>query len=356
MQNLFIKELGIKYLSECLNRYNGNTGFVLLYLCLVIFIVYKWFSIKKQSSKCDSNADIIDNSLDNANNEFNICKSNNDEYKQLRMELLTFVPLTIIMVITVFNPVFPVILAKFTDVSNEYYRFFWIVPVIILIPYMFTKLASKVFRLDDRALNEGDNADKGESIDNISEKKDLSKNLIVLFIIAVLFASSIVYIREFKIAENIYKVPDELIDVVEIIHNDSEYEYAKAYFDYEYNMMVRQYDPKMLLTIDRENYIFAATNDYSTDEIYDNEHPEYRILAALFRYQPVDNDTLKEGFDLTGTEYIVLQNGSTNIQRLLSIGLTEVAVTESHTILKYSLLERKPFELVDYSEVYENGW
>lgn len=317
MQNLFIKELGIKYLSECLNRYNATTGFVLLYICLVLFIIARGYIFKRNNMSAEAETD--------------------------KLEKLTFVPITIIMIITVFNPVFPVILAKFTDVSNEYYRFFWIAPVIVLVPYMLTKLISKVFNAD-------------EEHDEKTENKGTYKALLCLFVVAILFASSAVYIKEFKLAENIYKIPDELIDVVNIIHNDSDDEYTKAYFDYEYNMMVRQYDPKMLLTIDRENYIFAATNDYSTDEIYDNEHPEYRILAALFRYQPVDNDALKEGFDLTGTEYIVLRNGSTNIERLLSIGLDEVAKTETYTVLKYSLLEKKPFELVDYSEVYENGW
>lgn len=292
MQNLFIKELGIKYLAECLKNYNADTGYLLLFLCLIIFV----------------------------------CIKGNERDKKI------FMPLSIIMAITVFNPVFPVVLTKFTDVSNEYYRFFWIAPVIVLVPYIFTKLV----------------------LITIEDKKN--KGLLIMFIIAMIFASSTRYFKEFKFAENIYKIPDELIEITEIIHNDSEDEYPKAFFDYEYNMMVRQYDPKMLLTIDREDYIYAATNDYTTDMIYDNEHPQYRILASLFRYQPMENKTLMDGFDMTGTEYIVLRKGSTNIDRLLIMGLTKVADTDTYTILKYSLKDKVPFELVDYSEVYENGW
>lgn len=309
MQNLFIKELGIKYLLECLNRYNAGTGYLLLFLCLIIFLFIKGNELEKK----------------------------------------IFMPLGVIMAVTVFNPVFPVILSKFTDVSNEYYRFFWIAPVIVLVPYMMAKVI--IYIIDNYKLL------KDSPDENIKEKK--IENVyapVILMILVLLFASNSAYFKEFKIAENIYKIPDELINITEIIHEDSEDEYPKAFFDYEYNMMVRQYDPKMLLTIDREDYIYAAANDYTTDMIYDNEHPQYRILAYLFRYQPMENKTLLDGLDMTSTEYVVIPKGSTNIEKLLNMGLTQIAETETHTILKYELKDKKPFELVDYSEVYENGW
>lgn len=295
MQNLFIKELSFKYLSECLSRYNGSTGYLLLFLCLVVYL----------------------------------CIKGNDSEKKI------FIPLSATMTVTVFNPVFPVILTKFTDVSNEYYRFFWIAPVIILVPYVMTKII----------MNGMNNGLKGTGL-----------IAIVMMVAVLLISSGGLYFKEFSFAENIYKVPNELIEITEIIHNDSEDEYPKAFFEYEYNMMVRQYDPKMILTIDREDYIYAAINDYTSDMIYDEEHPQYRILAYLFRYQPMENKTLLDGLDMTNTEYVVLTTGSTNIEKLLKMGLRQVAVTDTHTILKYDLKEKSHFELVDYSEVYENGW
>ena len=288
MQNLYIKELGIKYLYECLKRFNGSTGYLLLFFLLCIFLYFK----------------------------------GNENEKKI------FIPLAVIMAVTVYNPIFPVIIAKFTDVSNEYYRFFWITPVIVLVPYMITKFILYIN----------------------------SKLYIVLGIVIILFCSSFVYKDGFKVAENIYKVPDELIEISEIIHEDSEDEYPKAFMDYEYNMMMRQYDPKILLTIDREDYLYAANQDYTTDMIYDKEKPQYRILAALARYQAFEMKTLLDGFDMTNTEYIVLETGSTMIDRLLNEGLTKVAETETRTVLKYNLKEKKPFELVDYSEVFANGW
>lgn len=295
MQNLFIKELTFKYLSECLSRYNGGTGYLLLFFCLVLFI----------------------------------CIKGNESEKKI------FIPLSAIMFVTVFNPIFPVILTKFTDVSNEYYRFFWIAPVVVLVPYVMTKII----------LNFVENG-----------FKNTNKIEIVIMIAILLFSSSNLFFKEFKVAENVYKIPNELIEITEIIHNDSSDEYPKAFFEYEYNMMVRQYDPKMLLTIDREDYIYAASNDYTSNMIYDMEHPQYRLLAFLFRYQPIESLVFLDGLDMTNTEYIVLTTGSINIDKLLRMGLIKVAETKTHTILKYDLKDKQHFELVDYSEVYENGW
>lgn len=296
MQNLYIRELGIKYLHECLNRFNGSTGYLLLFFLLCVFLYFK----------------------------------GSEKEKKL------FVPVAVIMGITVYNPLFPVIISKVTDVSNEYYRFFWITPVIVLVPYMITKFILFIF-------------DK--------ENNDTNKKLyLVLGIVVIIFCSSFVYKDGFKIAENIYKMPNELIEISEIIHADSNDEYPKAFMDYEYNMMMRQYDPKMLLTIDREDYLYAVSRDYSTDMIYDKEKPQYRILAFLARGQVFETKTVLDGFDMTGTEYIVLETGNQAIDRLLNAGLSKVAETENRTILKYELKDKKPFELVDYSEVYANGW
>ena len=143
MQNLYIRELGIKYLHECLNRFNGSTGYLLLFFLLCVFLYFK----------------------------------GSEKEKKL------FVPVAVIMGITVYNPLFPVIIAKVTDVSNEYYRFFWITPVIVLVPYMITKFILFIF-------------DK--------ENNDTNKKLyLVLGIVVIIFCSSFVYKDGFKIAENI---------------------------------------------------------------------------------------------------------------------------------------------------------
>lgn len=293
MQDVFVETNKIAYLRECLARYNGSTGYLVLYFAALIFILIKGTEKEKK----------------------------------------IFIPMSVLMLITVYNPLFPHILCLFADINSEYYRFFWMSPVIILVPYVLTKMV--IYLKEDKIQNK--------------------KTVIVLAILILACSSKSVFTSGIKIPENRFKMPNELIEISEIIHNDSENEYSKAFFEFEYNMQIRQYDGKMLLTIDREDYIYAMSNEYTQEMIDSDEFPQYRILAALFRYQDVDIDRLLEAFESTKTEYIVLTTGSTMIPALLDAGLTEVAKTKGHTILKYNIIDNTPFELIDYSDVYRQG-
>lgn len=298
MVNVNIKSDGIKYLFLCLSKYMGNTAYVLLFFGLLIFILIY----------------------------------GNEKEKKM------FIPIGITMVLTVYNPLFPVILGKITDISSEYYRFFWIAPILFLVPYCITKL---VLVLSDENISDG-----------IKKSRPVVCALILL---VICISSDFLYKDGIDIAENIYKVPDELIEISEIIHKDCPDEYPKAFLEYEYNMQMRQYDPKMLLTIDREDYINAVTEEIPSEKVYDDYAPQYRILAAIVRGQQVETPNLLDGFELSKTEYVVLSKGNVFINRLEVAGLSVVAETENHIILKYHLNERKPFELVDYSDIYEKG-
>ena len=120
-------------------------------------------------------------------------------------------------------------------------------------------------------------------------------------------------------------------------------------------MQMRQYDAKMLLTIDREDYLYAVSNEYTTEMIDSDEFPQYRLLAGLIRYQNVEPEKIVEGLKLTNTEYVVLTTGSTMIPALKEEGLTEVKKTKGHTILKLDSEEIENIELIDYSNVYKEG-
>ena len=293
MQDVFVSTDKIAYLRECLIRYNGSTGYLVLYFAALIYILIKGTEKEKR----------------------------------------IFVPMSLLMIITVYNPLFPHILCIFADINSEYYRFFWMTPVIVLVPYVLTKLIISL---------------KEDEIKN-------KKSVIVITILVLAVSSKSVFASGMKLPENRFKIPNELIEISEIIHDDSNNEYSKAFFEFEYNMQIRQYDGKMLLAIDREDYLYAISNEYTQEMIDSDEFPQYRMLAALFRYQNVDVNRLIDAFESTKTEYIVLTTGSTMIPTLMDAGLKEVAVTDSHTILKYDLSDDTPFELIDYSDVYRQG-
>lgn len=287
MQSINVFENGIRYLSECLGLYLGGTAYMVLFAVAALYIIFR----------------------------------GNDEEKEI------FLPMTAILLLTVYNPITPVIIDKFFDISSEYYRFFWITPVIITVPFVISKIIAQFGKKKDRALA-------------------------IIFVILLLGISGrFVYENGIDLAENIYKIPDELIEISEIIHQDCDKEYPKAFFEYEYNMEIRQYDPKMLLTIDREEYIYAVNYSYTDEMILDDETPNNRLLAAFVRNQDVSPEAINAALEMTGTEYVVLTKGNPKMMLLQKAGLSLVGDTATHCIYRYSAQEPYVYELIDYTGV-----
>ena len=155
MQGVSVAELGIKYLGEVISRFNGGCIYLAIYFACIIFL----------------------------------CIRGNKRDRKI------FVPMTILLIVTVYNPLFPLILSKFADINSEYYRFFWMTPVIVLVPLVATKLITEL----------------------VKEKS--KSNTWALIIIAFIFVSSSVFMYKNGIvfAENMYKIPNELIKISEIL-------------------------------------------------------------------------------------------------------------------------------------------
>ncbi len=288
MTVLNVVEQGFYYLRACLDLYTDHCAFIVLFFLGALLL----------------------------------CVTGTEKERRI------FLPGTILLLLTVYNPLSPVLLMRFFDVNSEYYRFFWITPVVVLLPYLAVK--------------------------TILSAKTLEARVALGILIAVLFCFSgrFLYADGYEKADNLYKMPDELIRISELIHEDSDAEYPKAFLEFEYNMQMRQYDPKILLTIDREEYLFAASSDYSQEMIEDPDHPQNRLLACLVKNQDVDADALLEALEQTHTEYVVLSKNSPKGKLLKEAGLREIADTQDRVIYKYDLREPYRFELVDYSGVY----
>ncbi len=286
MQGVNVFENGIGYLLKTLGMYTSGTGFFAMYLIGVLTVLVAG---KKRD-------------------------------RQL------FLPQAVMLLVTVYNPLTPLILDRIFDVSGEYYRLFWIAPVIILVPYVCAMMMTR-------------------------ENKGWENVIFAVLIIAMfIVGGNYVYAKGYDAAENIYKIPDELIGISDIIHRDSDTEYVRAFFEYEYNMEIRQYDPKMLLPVDREDYIYAVNYSYTDEMLSDEGKPSDRLLALLVRNQKISKDDLTEALEATDTSYVVLSKGHPQAAFIRSAGLYELAETQTHIIYKYDLEDPYEYSLVDYSD------
>lgn len=287
MQGVNVYENGIGYLARCLGLYSSGCAFLVLYVLGIMYLLVKGTKKEKE----------------------------------------VFIPSAVLLILTVYNPLFPIVLDKIFDVSSEYYRFLWITPVVVLIPFVVTKL-----------------------INEAGSRRE--KTVVIAFLaVAGILSGYFIYDTGVNVADNVYKIPDELIEISEIIHEDDAGEYTKAYFEYDYNMEIRQYDPKMMLTIDREEYIYAVSYSYTDEMIQDVNTPTNAILALLTRNQNVDMDTFVNALEATKTKYVVLTKGHPQTGFVQKAGLELVADTATHNIFKYDIKGPSNYELIDYTGV-----
>ncbi|MBR5376776.1 MAG: hypothetical protein IK139_05805 [Lachnospiraceae bacterium] len=290
MQTLNVNDAGFSYIFRCIGYYGEGTIYLLLYLVSLGLIAVKGG----------------------------------------KRERLIFLPQAVTALLTVFNPVFPVVLNRFFDVNKEYYRFLWMLPVITAVSFAAVNVVS-----------------------------DLSKNavrgVISSLILVCIFASAgnFIYENGYGRIENIYQMPGELLQVCDIIHRDSDAAYPKAMAEYDYSMQIRQYDASILLACDREQYIDAVTKGVDPEVIHSDENYESRLLAVVGCGVRIDAQSFLEGLEKTGTQYVILTKNSDIADFCEEAGLKRIGESANRAVFRYDLKEKKDFELADYSDVWE---
>ena len=149
--------------------------------------------------------------------------------------------------------------AAFDDGSDTYYRLLWLVPMYVVIGYAACKL---IFSL---------------------------KNLVwqrvglVAALVIVMLSGSIVYANQYmSVAENLYHIPQDVIDVCDVIAPKDGGPRVRAVFPSELVHFVRQYDTNILMPYGREmiasqwDYYNAVHEAYEKPEVINAEE----LLAA----------------------------------------------------------------------------
>lgn len=296
MSTLSVAEKGIAYLLLCLQKYSEGCSYILMYAAALLFVL--------------------------------LCGKREDRK--------VFLPQALMLMLTVFNPLFPMILNRIFDVNNEYYRFFWIAPVVILVAYVFADITDR---------------QKGAA----------------LWITGLFFAAVIICGGKFLYADgyikspNIYKMPTEVPEIAEMIHEDADgrYEgdyYPRACFEFDYEMCLRQYDASIMMTADREAYLNAISGGLTNEEILSDENYYNRVLAVVALGQQLPPSEFKKGLENTGTEYVCISSVNEDLCRYLekNVELRKVGETANHTLYHYELKDNEGWTLPDYSDVWEN--
>ncbi|MDD7219838.1 MAG: hypothetical protein PUI16_07655 [Clostridia bacterium] len=274
MSGINIQELGINYVGACAREYWGDCLFLLIF---TVVLLGGMFISRKQESGF-------------------------------------FLWYTVFLCLTVFNPVLVKYVIPRIGFEHEYYRFFWLLPVMPAIAYYIIRLI-------------------------YSQKKKLGK-----VIIAALSACIIIFsgapmdgvVKNFSLAENIYKVPDDLRAVCSVIHQHSNKENPRVVFDQEMNFVVRQYDPSIFLSLNRDAILYRAGSEVVSVKPESSGYKAQKVIMdALFYNLDVDSNLFLKALNDRKADYLVLPLNNPKLDFLKECGCVPVAQTEERIVFFY---------------------
>lgn len=215
------------------------------------------------------------------------------------------------LALTIFNPLVATPVIGALGLDDEYYRLIWLLPFTIMIAWLAVDLIGQCKKWWSRGA------------------------LTLLLVVALAIPGKSILAKGLTVAENIYKVPDELIEICEILHEDCETEEPKAALDFDLVVLMGQYDPsiQMVLTYSDCSYL-----ESQADTDYNSWFPPYllsqmHIYQALYREVEVVGQEVNGALKYTETDYVVVKKTFPNLNYLYTQGLYVLDETENYVVL-----------------------
>lgn len=246
MGGVSIEEYGLEFVWICLQKYWGSCLLLILFLAGIVWSLFR-----------------------HRNREAGI-----------------FLFYTVFLLLTAYNPFLVNYIVPKVNFENEYYRFFWMLPVVPGVAYYAVRLIFSV-------------------------KRFWKKAVLVLIAAGIMIAVGVPLqgvVENFALIENVYKVPDDLRVICELIHEDSEAREPRVVFDRKLNTMARQYDPSLRLVLHRDAVLYRAGSTITArmDEDSPWYHRQKVIMDLLYYGETVELEEFKNALIQTETEYLVV--------------------------------------------------
>lgn len=274
-----ISDAGMDFIHQCLKTYQGEAFFLLLFAGAMLFL----FWLRDPGSRA--------------------------------LKLLLW-PYFTILACTVYNILIMKVFIQKLNFSGEYYRFFWLLPLGVVIPYVCTRLT-------------------------VSRKTWMKKVYAFLVLAAVIItAGAPAWSRGLPLTSNPYRIPDDMIIACDIIKKDAERERLDdvgVFFDFDLNLLVTQYDPSFRVVIPYESMMTTVNTGRTvtdTDNVWLNSRIRLVELLILDRYW-IPHEDFMSALNVTETAYVVYEASGPYHDYLLAAGLAEIGRTDDYVIYKY---------------------
>ena len=210
------------------------------------------------------------------------------------------------ILIAIYNPVVILVLDKIVEMPERYVRVFWLLPIPLVLAYSAVKLSDISSRLKYRNF--------------------LKIIIIVLFIV---FGKLVINRTEFKMPDNWYKIPQEVVDICDLLpENVEKYRIAA---DTSLSAYMKQYNGNLRTLYGRRNV------SYST--VYDLMQQTPLNIALITRYSRID-----------GCECIIINKQKAWTQPMEDCGYELFAETIKYAIYMDAWNEDGIIALDDFSD------
>lgn len=272
MGGINLNESGLDFVRQVFVTFGGNTTVLTLFLLSVLYLALKG---KKE-------------------------------------EKYVFVTTAIFLALTVYNPFAVKYILGKLGMVNVYYRFFWILPIVLTVGYVCTKIVAE-------------------------QKKGWRRYLTAAALAAVIcFGGNSVLAGGLpQVPGNQYKMPDDLLAVCTVLHETADEETPRVVFEPDYNLIVRQYDASFELVLDRDMVLtYQGSNTVSTGALTEQEiEDETKILQVITQTDlSLNPKAFRRSLAAMHAEYLVLSKTSTALSYVQAAGCVPVRETEEHII------------------------
>ena len=217
------------------------------------------------------------------------------------------------LLLAVFNPFVIWRVVALLGLDDEYYRFLWLIPVVPTLAYTGARLTGQ--------------AEKkwGKKIGGLA-----LAGITCLF----LAAGTPFFSRSLSLAENIYKIPDEVIEICEIIRADCPKEEPCVAADFDLDVLINQYAPDLNLILSYRAIADIRALEAQGD--YIDEAPS-RLYHVLIEETPHDEGYLIYALSEGNVDYIVTHRGTPVREYILASQCRLIAELDEYCIFRVEL-------------------
>lgn len=221
------------------------------------------------------------------------------------------------LILIIFNPFIIWRLVAVLGLDDEYYRFLWLIPVTILLAYTGTVLVMQMKQIGIRMI------------------------CFTVVVLVIFFCGNTIFARSFLLIQNVYKIPDEVIEICEIIRADSPKDEPCVAADFDLDVLINQYAPDIDLILSYREIAnireLEAQGDYidsASKRLYyvlvDGSYYSYSYSEGYLEY------ALKEG----QVDYIVTSRGNPAREYIASSQCSLIAELEEYCIFRVEIKEK----------------